>query len=507
MEHYPFTKCLNPRRIFNPYTLESMVVECGNCPACALRKSSLSAMKVKLESLTHKFSMFVSLTYNNVSLPLMLIRSVTSDISVYGEVVDSQCLGVAVDITTRLGTQGLVLGNVYDMDFTCNCLNKKTNTHPSILPHLSLYDAQLFIKRLRRNLDKYFIRNYGKKAPQIRYYLVGEYGPVHFRPHYHVILWFDDDEIYKIIREILHKSWPFGRIDCQKSLGKCADYVAKYLNSSVSLPQIFQERAVRPFAVHSSHLGEKVFEATREEIYENEFESVIKRSIPYFSTDSDVTMWRSLKTYYFPKCKGYSTKSEQERLYTYKLYVTAYRWTGETCLATQARIIVNSMLIRYYNLDMADDIYYYDDTLLDYFVKSSMFNPRDNKDKPLEHYIDDIFRRVYMELRLSKHFHRFVCKGFLNLYKPMLEKIDKFWSDNELYNLKNQIQDIYDYCLSDWFENEEDLQFFYHNRGFDLDKFKQTKVYNTFVEVTTKNATNAVKHKKLNDANNIFRDR
>ena len=29
MEHYPFAKCLNPRRIFNPYTRESIVVECG----------------------------------------------------------------------------------------------------------------------------------------------------------------------------------------------------------------------------------------------------------------------------------------------------------------------------------------------------------------------------------------------------------------------------------------------------------------------------------------------
>jgi hypothetical protein len=451
--------------------------------------------------------MFATLTYNNASLPLMLIKSVNRHLDDCGEVVDNHCHDVAVDITTRLGTQGTLLGNVENMVFTRYYLNKKTNTPQSILPHLSLYDAQLFIKRLRRNLDKHFIRKYGTKAPQIRYYLVGEYGPVHFRPHYHVLLWFDDDEIYKIIREILHKSWSFGRIDCQKSLGKCADYVAKYVNSSVSLPQIFKERSVRPFAIHSSHLGEKVFEATREQIYENEFESVIKRSIPYFSTDSDVTMWRSLKTYYFPKCKGYFTKSEQERLYSYKVYVTAYRWTGQTCVTSQARIIVNCMLCRFYHIDFADDIYWYDDVLLDYFEKSSMFNPWNFELKSFSFHIDDVYRRVYMELRLSKHFHRFVCKGFLNLYKPMLEKIDKFWSDNELYNLKKQVQDISDYCLSDWFENEEDLQFFYHNKGFDIDKFKQTKVYNTLVEVTTKNATNAVKHKRLNDANHIFRDR
>ena len=46
--------------------------------------------------------------------------------------------------------------------------------------------------------------------------LLASTDPVHFRPHYHVILWFDDDELYKVIRQILYKSWKFGRIDCQK---------------------------------------------------------------------------------------------------------------------------------------------------------------------------------------------------------------------------------------------------------------------------------------------------
>lgn len=502
MEHYPFTKCLKPRRIINPYTHESLVVECGSCPACSLRKASMSALKVQLESLSHKYSMFITLTYNNISLPRMQLRAVNRYIdSESGDIVDTNEQFNLIDITQRLGTQGLVLGRTPDFYMCYETLSKKTELPRKILPHLSKYDAQLFLKRLRRNLDKYYLAKYGTNAPQIRYYLVGEYGPIHFRPHYHVILWFSDDETYKVIRQILFKSWPFGRIDCQKSLGKCADYVAKYLNSNMSLPDVFKFQRTRPFAIHSTHLGEKVLAMPREKIYSDEFESVVKHSIPCSFGISEVLLWRSLKTFYFPKCKGYSTKSEQERLYTYKTYVNAYRWTGTTKIVEQTRAIVNTILCRFYHVDLADDMYYYPDDLLDYFEKSSMFNPWNYEGKTFEEHIDDVFRRIYMELRLAKHFHRYVCKGFLNLYQPMLQKIDSFWKSNDMYNLKQQLNYEKEFVESDWFNDISELDYFHHNLGFHIDKFKQTKVYRCYESVVLKNSENAVKHKKLNDEN------
>lgn len=507
MDKYPFTRCLQPRRIINPYTRESLVVECGRCPACQLRKSSVNAMKVKLESLSHKYKMFVTLTYSNLYLPTMVVKATNRYLDDCNEVQDTREPFALIDTTARLGTEGTILGYTSNYYWCTEVLSKKCETVKTVLPHLSKYDAQLFIKRLRRNLDKYYLKYYGTKAPKIRYYLVGEYGPVHFRPHYHVELWFEEDEIYKVIRQILYKSWPYGRIDCQKSLGKCSDYLAKYLNSDCALPSVFKGGSVRPFAIHSAHLGEKVFEATRQEIYENDFERVVSRSIPYFSTDSDVTMWRSLKAYYFPKCKGYSQKSEHERLYSYSTYVNAYRWTGETNVAAQARTIVTYILYRFYKIDIGDVIYHIDDKLLDYFEKSSLFDPTSFEKKKFNEHIDDVYRRVYMELRTSKHFHRFVCKGFLNNYKPMLNKIDKFWSDDDMKNLSNQLTAETEFAMSDWFEDEEDFQFFYYNRGFVLEKFKKTKAYKCFDSVTTKNSANAIKHKELNDKNRIFCDK
>lgn len=505
MDNYPFIKCLNPRKIVNPYTREQIIVECGCCPACSLRKSSLSAMKVKLESLSRKYNMFITLTYNNISLPKMMIFSINRFKDDCDEIVDNGHPFALVDITQRLGTQGTILGYTDNYTFVTETLSKKVELPKKILPHLSKYDAQLFIKRLRKNIYTYFTKQ-GKDVPEIRYYLVGEYGPVHFRPHYHVILWFESDELYKVIRQILYKSWQFGRIDCQKSQGKCSDYVAKYLTSAVSLPEVFRGKQMRPFAIHSAHLGEKILTLPREEIYEAPFESVIRRSIPNFSTDSDVIMWRSLKTFYFPKCKGYTQKSKHERLYAYSLYVKNYKWTKETSISTQTRIVVSALLMRHYHHDMSDLMYNYDDDLLDYYQKSSMFDPSiyENKHQTFEEHINDVYRRIYMEIRLSKHFHTFVCKGFINLYSSMYDKIVNFWNDNELYTLNTNLKSMQDFYDSDWFSDDSDFDYFYINRGFDAERYKSTNFYNMFKELSTNRLRDSVKHKKLNDANKIF---
>ena len=505
MDNYPFIKCLNPRKIVNPYTREQIIVECGCCPACSLRKSSMNAMKVKLESLSHKYNMFISLTYNNISLPKMMLYSINRFKDECGEIVDNGHPFVLVDITQRLGTQGTLLGFTENFTFVTDTLSKKVNLPPRILPHLSKYDAQLFIKRLRKNIYSYFTK-LREEVPEIRYYLVGEYGPIHFRPHYHVILWFESDRLFSIIRQMLYKSWPFGRIDCQKSQGKCADYVAKYLTGVVSLPHVFKGKQVRPFAIHSSHLGEKVLEMPREEIYQAPFESVIKRSIPQLSTNSDVVLWRSLKTYYFPKCKGYSEKSQHERLYAYTLYVKNYRWTKETSVAAQARVIISCMIMRHYHHDLGDLMYNYDDKLMDYYVRSSMFDPScyENKHCLFEEHINDVYRRIYMEIRLSKHFHTFVCKGFVNNYIPMYNKIVEFWNNDTLYNLNNTYKSMEEFIESDWFNDTDDLGFFYINKGFDSERFQLTNSYRMFKEITTKRLSDSVKHKKLNDANKIF---
>jgi len=110
-------------------------------------------------------------------------------------------------------------------------LQQKFNLCGSI-PYLRKTDLQLFLKRFR-----YYVT---KRLPKekVRYYAVGEYGPVHFRPHYHLLLFLNSKEVLQICPEAVSEAWPFGRIDVQVSEGKCSSYVAGYVNSSVFSPTL-----------------------------------------------------------------------------------------------------------------------------------------------------------------------------------------------------------------------------------------------------------------------------
>ena len=55
--------CLNPQTVVNPYTGEKLVVPCGKCAACALRKASRYTTQIQLEAQSSYIVLFVTLTY------------------------------------------------------------------------------------------------------------------------------------------------------------------------------------------------------------------------------------------------------------------------------------------------------------------------------------------------------------------------------------------------------------------------------------------------------------
>lgn len=104
-------------------------------------------------------------------------------------------------------------------------------------------DAQLFMKRLRRNVERNF-RSHNRDVPQIRYFLVGEYGKVSTqRPHYHIILFGLSDTDFDVIKAIddawrvpsrsdgpgeSYGYWELSPLNA-KRVAYCAGYVAKKL--------------------------------------------------------------------------------------------------------------------------------------------------------------------------------------------------------------------------------------------------------------------------------------
>ncbi|UNI72394.1 MAG: replication initiator protein [Chaetfec virus UA24_2735] len=83
-------------------------------------------------------------------------------------------------------------------------------------------DVQLFFKRLRIALE----RQTGK-SPDLRYFIIGEYGPNTLRPHYHAILFGlpHDQSTYRLV----FKAWKNGFITLDEVTPGRISYVASYM--------------------------------------------------------------------------------------------------------------------------------------------------------------------------------------------------------------------------------------------------------------------------------------
>jgi hypothetical protein len=105
-----------------------------------------------------------------------------------------------------------------------------------LLKYVNYRDYQLFAKRFR----KYLFTKIGSYE-KISSYVVSEYSPRTFRPHFHILFFFDSDEVAKNIRQAVYQSWKLGRVDTQLARDSAGSYVSGYLNSVVSLPSIFTD--------------------------------------------------------------------------------------------------------------------------------------------------------------------------------------------------------------------------------------------------------------------------
>lgn len=183
---------------------------CGRCKFCKLASRKGWLFRLTKEAERWDFAYFITLTYDNDSLP------VTRDF---------------VDVDT---------GEV---------------TTVSTPPTLVKSAMQKFFKRLRFNT----------KA-DLRYFAVGEYGSRTSRPHYHAILYTDLDFALRfshLTRErvplfrsaYLEQSWPFGFCSISELTVGRIGYTLKYITKT---PKVI--RGTEPqFKINSNYLGNNVF--------------------------------------------------------------------------------------------------------------------------------------------------------------------------------------------------------------------------------------------------------
>lgn len=262
------TRCQNPRTVVNKYTQEPVIVPCGSCPSCILRRSGIQTNLLTSYSAQFRYVYFVTLTYAPCFLPTLevsVIEACTDDIADVPCVPDINDLDADDPNTYLFGfrsvprSASVKLKNSTvertfkdpDVQFTygmkpkdfLSILGKVKHYIPNRIPYVCNRDLDLFLKRLR----SYY------PDEKLRYYAVSEYGPTSFRPHWHLLLFSNSERFSQTVLENVSKAWSYGRCDASLSRGFAAPYVASYVNSFVALPDFYTQmpKVVRPKSFHS----------------------------------------------------------------------------------------------------------------------------------------------------------------------------------------------------------------------------------------------------------------
>lgn len=338
--------CLKPVKIRNKYG-EWIQVPCRHCAGCLNQRSMNYTNLVKIEAMNSKYHAFITLTYSPEALPTARVRTKKTGEAdaVEFELCDNLELPKCKDntgrkLSKRYATRikryyecdkvdDFVLDSDSDyglQDFLKPLTMRKFHLgDPETFGFLFRPDVINFMKRLRfyikQEYEQRIKQKLSEKVPVLRYFVVGEYGPRTFRPHYHAELFFEDDHLAQTISSHVRKAWKFGRFDCQLAgnTGTC-DYVASYLNSSLRTPQILRLSWNRTFVLHSSHLGEAAFEEAVEGVQSLDYQTVGNRVVGIDGKCRELAAPVSFQSRLFPKCYGFGVSDDDRNMSRYLLY-------------------------------------------------------------------------------------------------------------------------------------------------------------------------------------------
>lgn len=134
-----------------------------------------------------------------------------------------------------------------------------------IREELNKKHVQLFLKRIRKEI-----------APRkVKYFACGQYGESEGRPHYHYILFGEDEETLAFnpagkTRKVIYgdlESWPFGTSYFGTATRQSAAYVASYMQADTRAE--YYEGRTPPFGLKSNGLGKQYALDNKERLCRN----------------------------------------------------------------------------------------------------------------------------------------------------------------------------------------------------------------------------------------------
>lgn len=543
--------CQHRSFITNRYNGKRIAVDCGQCDYCIRKRAQKASMRVKTAGSAFKYCYFVTLTYSNENIPLFKCDVLHSesetvlndsgdivygyenheyipvsdynkgDLQILRHIFFSQVQGT-IPFDREIKQYVPVKANWFVSVDSMRSFIAKTESSTlygkagelsqrygrNLIPFLNYVDVQNYIKRIRKHISKY-------TDEKISFYAVGEYGPVHFRPHFHLLLFTNSEEVSKIIRQCHDKSWTLGRSDFQLSHGGCASYVASYVNSLLNAPLLY--RSCSGFKPRSrASLG--FFEKGQD---------FVESEDPYAQIEAKLDSAINGRIYNF---NGVSVKSTAPLSYIRTL-CPRFSSVGETDSIAIARVIcavatIPQRLARFGIIDYnSDSILSITRAYYTYLTVNHILKDEDkiilhecrcltrfvnlSSDVNLESFISKIYRLLLYVSKFLRNWHLPPIGCNLDDYT---HRIDFIIRKGIEYEKKKDSE-----MLSDSLRMQSDFPDCSHylfalpQSGGELDAIALAKRQNKqlFECLQFRAATlcrDMIKHKKLNDMNNIFND-
>lgn len=543
--------CQHRSFITNRYNGARIAVDCGQCDYCIHKKAQKASMRVKTAGSAFKYSYFVTLTYDNEHVPLfkceVLDNAYDDVLNESGDfhfgheehslvsVSEYSCADpyqlrhiffTQVQGTIPFNRSSSEYEEVKDnwflsVDAIRSFIAKAKASSPygkngelsnrygdNLIPFLNYVDVQNYIKRLRKHL----FQKLGSYET-LHFYAVGEYGPVHFRPHYHLLLFTNSDKVSEVLRYCHNKSWKFGRSDFQRSAGGAASYVASYVNSLCSSPLLYRScRSFRPKARASVGFFEKGCDYVESEDdyaqIEQKIDSVINGRVYNFNGFSvrstpPMSYIRSL----LPR---FSSSRDDDSTSIARILFAVHRTPKRVArfgFIDYKQDSVLSLVRIYYQYLKTNPILTDDDKIILHTSRCLTRFVNCSSDVDIESYIGKLYR---LFLFVSKFFRNWHLPDFGSDLTPYTGRILFILRKGIEYEKKKNYESLRDEFIIRSANSEiSDCMFALPQNGQEIDVLSDIsrETVQLLEQLRYRSSTRChdmIKHKKLNDANNIF---
>ena len=542
--------CQHRSFITNKYTSARIAVDCGQCDYCIHKKAKKASMRVKTAGSSFKYSYFVTLTYNNEHLPLMNCKVLHSDyddaLGISGDIHFGDEHHQYIPVSEYKCDDNSMLRHIFfeqvqgtvpfdreikeyvpvkdnwflSMDAIRSFIIKtqavdKTDYPVStqygrdnLIPFLNYVDVQNYIKRLRKHLFL-ILGSY----ETLHFYAVGEYGPVHFRPHYHLLLFTNSDKVAEVLRYCHDKSWKLGRSDFQRSAGGAGSYVASYVNSLCASPLLYRLcRAFRPKSRASVGFFEKGCDFVEDEDpyaqIEQKIDSVVNGRVYNFNGISvrstpPLSYIRTLLPRFSSACNDDSVAIARILCAVHSTPKRIARFGS----VDYRQDSVLSLVRTYYQYLKANPILTDDDKIILHSARCLTRFCNCSSDVDVESYINKLYRLFLYVFKFFRNWHLPSFGSDISAYSGRIMFIIKTGIE---YEKKKDYESLRDaFIVRSANPNISDCMFALSQSGCESDVLQavSSETVQLLEQLRYRSATfcrDMIKHKQLNDANNIF---